>query len=92
MSKTRIEYQRYARKAKRKEISVEIYMEDNQLEKSYLADLQTIKQTISENRYKALVTVNSTMILTYHRIGTIINERKEWGNKYIRRLSKDLEE
>ena len=67
-------------------------MEDNQLEKTYLTDLQTIKETIKENRYKALVTVNSAMILTYHRIGTIINERKERGNKYIRRLSKDLEE
>ena len=67
-------------------------MADNQLEKSYITDLQTIKETIRENRHKALVVVNSAMILTYHRIGTIIKERKEWGNKYIRRLSEDLKE
>ena len=59
---------------------------------SYLLDLQKIKETIKENRYKALVVVNSAMILTYHKIGTIINQRKEWGNKYIQRLAKDLEE
>ena len=67
-------------------------MKENQIEKSYLADLQTIKETIRDNRYKSLVVVNSAMILTYHKIGTIINERKEWGNKYIRRLSEDLKE
>lgn len=65
-------------------------MEEKQLDKSYLIDLQKIKETITENRYKALVVVNSAMIITYHKIGTIINERKEWGNKYIKRLSEDL--
>ena len=67
-------------------------MEEKQIEKSYLVDLQTIKQTIRGNRYKTLVVVNSAMIVTYYKIGTIINERKEWGNKYIRRLSEDLKE
>lgn len=67
-------------------------MNENQIEKSYLTDLQKIKETIRENRYKALVVVNSAMILTYHKIGTVINERKEWGNKYIQRLANDLKE
>ena len=67
-------------------------MSTNKIEKTYFEDLQKIKETISENRYKALVVVNSAMILTYHKIGTIINERKEWGNKYIQRLAKDLKE
>ena len=67
-------------------------MNENQIDKSYLTDLQKIKETISENRYKALIVVNSAMIMTYYKIGTIINERKEWGNKYIRRLSEDLKE
>ena len=64
-------------------------MNENQIDKTYIVDLQKIKETIKENRYKALVVVNSAMILTYHKIGTIINKRKEWGNKYIRRLSED---
>ena len=67
-------------------------MNENQIDKSYLMDLQKIKETISENRYKTLVVVNSAMIMTYYKIGTIINERKEWGNKYIERLSEDLKE
>ncbi|MDE7106367.1 MAG: hypothetical protein K2O22_04290, partial [Anaeroplasmataceae bacterium] len=41
---------------------------------------------------KAMVVVNSTMILTYYQIGTIINQRKSWGNKYIERLAQDLKE
>ena len=32
------------------------------------------------------------MIMTYYEIGTIINQRKVWGNKYIERLSNDLRE
>ena len=67
-------------------------MKNNKLEKSYLMDLTKIKETIRENRYKALVVVNSAMIMTYYKIGTIINERKEWGNKYIQRLAEDLKE
>lgn len=67
-------------------------MNENQIDKSYLNDLQKIKETIKENRYQALVVVNSAMILTYHKIGAIIKERKEWGNKYIQRLAEDLKE
>ena len=67
-------------------------MSTNKIEKTYFEDLQKIKETIRDNRYKALVVVNSAMILTYYKIDTIINERKEWGNKYIQRLAKDLKE
>ena len=57
------------------------------IEKSYLEDLQKIKDTIRDNQNKAMVVVNSAMIMTYYEIGTIINQRKQWGNKYIERLS-----
>lgn len=39
-----------------------------------------------------MVVVNSAMIMTYYEIGTIINQRKRWGNKHIERLSNDLKE
>ena len=39
-----------------------------------------------------MVVVNSAMIMTYYEIGTIINMRKKWKNKYIERLSHDLKE
>ena len=63
-------------------------MEQNE----YFDDLIKIKETITENRNKAMVVVNSAMIITYYQIGIIINQRKTWGNKYIERLSRDLKE
>ena len=64
----------------------------NLLTKEYLEDLKRIKETINENRNKAMVVVNSAMIATYYQIGAIINKRKQWGNKYIQKLSNDLKE
>ena len=60
------------------------------IEKEYLKDLQQIKETIRTNQNKAMVVVNNELIKTYYEIGKIINERKQWGNKYIERLSTDL--
>ena len=51
------------------------------IEKDYFKDLKQIKDTIRTNQYKAMTVVNSTMIMTYYEIGTIINQRKQWGNK-----------
>ena len=62
------------------------------IEIDYLNDLKQIKETIRSNQNKAMVVVNSTMIMTYYEIGTIINQRKVWGNKYVERLSNDLKE
>ena len=62
------------------------------LENDYLLDLSNIKETIRQNRNKAMVVVNSAMIMTYYEIGTIINKRKTWGSKYIQRLANDLKE
>ena len=67
-------------------------MDLNLKEKSYISDLQEIKKSISENRYKALVVVNSAMIVTYHKVGVVINRRKKWGNEYVKRLANDLKE
>ena len=62
------------------------------IEKNYLEDLNKIKETIRTNQAKAMVVFNSAMIMTYYEIGTIINQRKVWGNKYIERLSNDLKD
>ena len=61
-------------------------------ELDYLNDLKQIKETIKTNQNKAMVVVHSAMIMTYYEIGTIINQRKVWGNKYVERLSTDLKE
>ena len=66
--------------------------ENNIFEKDYFNDLQKIKETIKTNQAKAMVVVNSAMIMTYYEIGTIINKRKIWGSKYIQSLANDLKE
>ena len=39
-----------------------------------------------------MVIVNSAAIINNYEVGTIINERKIWGNKYIEKLEfKELE-
>ena len=58
----------------------------------YINDLNIIKETIKQNQNKAMVVVNSAMIMTYFEIGVIINKRKTWGSKYIQKLSEDLKE
>ena len=62
------------------------------IEQEYFIELQRIKETIRQNQNKAMVIVNSAAIINNYEIGSIINERKVWGNKYIERLSKDLKE
>ena len=62
------------------------------IEKDYFKDLQEIKEAIRTNQNKAMVIVNSAMIMTYYEIGTIINKRKTWGSKYIKNLANDLKE
>ena len=60
------------------------------IEKDYLKDLQKIKDTIKHSQNKAMVIVNKTMVIAYYEIGTIINQRKTWGNKYLQKLAIDL--
>ena len=66
--------------------------EENIIEKEYFDDLKKIKETIKSNQNKAMVVVNTSMIINYYEIGVIINQRKTWGNKYLERLSVDLKE
>ena len=67
-------------------------LKNENYEKGYFDDLNKIKETIKQNQNKAMVIVNSAMIMTYYEIGTIINERKSWGSKYIQNLANDLKE
>ena len=60
------------------------------IEKDYLKDLQKIKDTIKHSQNKAMVIVNKTMVIAYYEVGTIINQRKTWGNKYLQKLAIDL--
>ena len=67
-------------------------IEETIIEKEYFDDLKEIKETIKSNQNKAMIVVNTSMIMNYYEIGMIINQRKSWGNKYLERLSIDLKE
>ena len=72
---------------------MELKAKNNELlEKDYFNDLQKIKDTIRQKQNKAMFYVNSQTIMTYYEIGTIINSRKTWGSKYIKKLANDLKE
>ena len=59
---------------------------DNQ----YLNVVESIKAEISNARYSAALHINKELTLLYYHIGSIINEHKTWGNKFIDNLAKDI--
>ncbi len=56
----------------------------------YLAIVEQVKREITTAQYHASVQVNTELILLYHSIGTVINEHKSWGNKFIENLATDI--
>ena len=50
--------------------------EEKIIENEYFNDLKKIKETIKSNQNKAMIVVNTSMIMNYYEIGMIINQRK----------------
>lgn len=59
-------------------------------EAAYFETLDTIKGEIAQSRTKAMLAANSELICMYWRIGNLISEQVEWGNKYLEALSHDI--
>ena len=57
---------------------------------SYMETLEHIKREISGSRARAVLAVNSEVICMYWRIGKLIDEHSEWGNRFIDSLSGDI--
>ena len=57
----------------------------------YLSIIENIKQEIKAAQYRAAIHANSDLLLLYYDIGTVINEYKTWGNKFIDNLSYDIQ-
>ena len=57
---------------------------------SYMETLERIKREISGSRARAVLAVNSEVICMYWRIGKLIDEHSEWGNRFIDSLSGDI--
>lgn len=56
----------------------------------YMETLERIKREISGSRARAVLAVNSEIVCMYWRIGKLIDERAEWGNRFIESLSRDI--
>lgn len=56
----------------------------------YMETLGRIKQEISGSRARAVVAVNGEVICMYWRIGKLIEEHSEWGNRFIESLANDI--
>ena len=56
----------------------------------YFATIEQVKREIKSAQYRAAFHVNAELVLLYHSIGCVINEHKEWGNKFIDSLAADL--
>lgn len=57
----------------------------------YLSIIENIKSEIKAAQYRATIHANSDLLLLYYDIGTVINEYKTWGNKFIENLSYDIQ-
>lgn len=56
----------------------------------YLATVEQVKREIKAAQYRAVVHVNTELIMLYHSIGCVINAHKSWGNKFIENLAQDI--
>ena len=56
----------------------------------YFLTIEQVKQEIKAAQYRAVIQVNSELILLYHSIGTVINQHKTWGSKFIENLARDI--
>ena len=56
----------------------------------YFETIEQIKEEIRTAQYQATLQVNKELTLLYHSIGTVINEHKAWGNKFVDNLAKDI--
>ena len=58
--------------------------------KEYLSVFEEIKIKIHSARRNAILAVNNEMVMLYWSIGSIINAKSKWGNKFIENLAKDI--
>ena len=61
-------------------------MNDNE----YLEILERVKALIVSARHRAALALNHEVIEAYWRTGAEINQHREWGNRFIENLSRDL--
>jgi len=60
------------------------------LEKDFKVIINNIKQEIKNTQYKVAVENNISLISMYFKLGKILNDNYEYGNKFIDEVSKNL--
>ena len=56
----------------------------------YIEIIEAIKGEIRGVQYKAALSVNRELIMLYYHIGTVINQHKTWGSKFVENLAADI--
>jgi predicted nuclease of restriction endonuclease-like (RecB) superfamily len=56
----------------------------------YFQTLSDIRQKIKTAQHKAVFAANGELIALYWNIGSTINERSSWGNKFVENLARDI--
>ena len=64
--------------------------ENNMIDKDFKEIINSIKQEIQKTQYKIAMESNINLISMYFRLGKILNDNYEYGNKFIDEVSKDL--
>ena len=64
--------------------------ENNMIDKDFKDIINSIKQEIQKTQYKVAIESNINLISMYFRLGKILNDNYEYGNKFIDEVSKDL--
>lgn len=64
--------------------------ENNILDKEFKEIINNIKQEIQNTQYKVAIESNINLISMYFRLGKILNDNYEYGNKFIDEVSRDL--
>ena len=64
-------------------LEVSIMNENNMLDKDFKDVINNIKQEIQNTQYKVAIESNINLISMYFRLGKILNDNYEYGNKFI---------
>ena len=60
------------------------------IDKNYISVVENIKEQTRSAQHRAILNVNKEMLILYWNIGKIIDDHSEWGNKFLKKLSTDI--
>ena len=62
----------------------------NKIEKKYNDVINNIKQDIKKTQLDIMVNANISLVNLYYRIGKVLYDNSEWGNKFLDKLAFEL--